>query len=199
MTFVKNYFSEKGPLNLCLLGPQDTNGKWLQYFSNKQVSHNVCYEITWINGNSFLCFGFVSESNHIVIYCPNGGDPVTIYKDNDKEFERLSASFLIEKNIPILVCISIKDKEYTLIQNENKLISTFHSSFSPKTIGVFMQPGSSQSKSDYVEVNFGSLPFHNEIPKGFFAFSKLEFCFTPNKKERIMLSYFIYITILVHN
>ena len=199
MTFVPNYFSEKGPLNICLLGPQTSSGQWFQYFSNKQVSHNVCYEITWINGTSYLFFGFISELNQIVVYCPIGGNPVTIYKDNpnNKEFERSPTSFLIEKNIPTLVCISLKDKEFTLIQNDQKNISKFHNSFSPKSIRVYMQPGKSKSNSDYVEVNFGSSPFHNEIPKGYFAFSNSESCFTPNKKASIMLSYFLYIIVLV--
>ena len=198
MSIVYNTFSEKDSLDLYLCGPPTTYGTWIYYYSKKQVTRNVCYELTWISGDSGFAFGFSSEKGQFVSFSPNLGYNTLLYKDiiNNKEFQRVDGVFNIEKEIPILVCISIRNQSFTIIQNEREFISSFPSSFKPQIVKVHLFPGSSSSKIDHISVNCGNSPFSYPLPTGYFPFFHSNRCFTPNNQRIPIISHYLYIILL---
>ena len=199
-TIIRNTFSEKGILNLSLYGPWSTNGPWQHYASNKQTSKDVCYEITWISGDAFLCFGYASSDPYSIIYYLYIGNPYIIFNNvkNSQDFGRKQVSFIIQKSTPTMICISLNKRMLTMIQNEQSQDFTFIDSYEPKTVGAYMHPGSSGNYNDYVSVNFGSYPFKNPLPTGYLPFAYSEPCYTQMLSIRINTLYtFIYILLLI--
>ena len=189
MNFI-NTVSEKGPLNACLYGPINSSRITMHYSSNKLVSSNVCYEITWNDGDGSLCFGFISETQQTIIYFFKFGDPCIVYTDFNRSYEihREPTSFIIEKGTPILVCISLEERKFTLIQNDQSHQNTFVNEFNPERAGVNMHPGAS-NKKDFVTVNFGSSAFSNHLPDGYLPFSIEDKC---TKRVNIYNTRFFY-------
>ena len=157
----------------------------------------MCYELTWVSGDASFGCEYMSQTQY-VIYALVEGSPVTIYRNrtNNEEIERKPVSFKIENQVPALVCISLSNRTFTLIQNENQTVSNFPSSFQPNSVRVDLLPGSSGSKIDRVSVNFGSSPFSNSIPDGYNYFSSPKLCMT-QCNLRIMKSYLFYVAIML--
>lgn len=165
------YFSAKSPLPICLLGAPAFSGPWTYFYSLEHSSKNVCYELEWKRGDSFLVFGFVSEIDQRVAYSPTNGSPFLSYREpSESLILETNPSFTLVPEIPAMVCISIKQGNFSIIQQKNGCSSTFPSSFKPNNVRILIYPGS-QNKKDYINFNFGSFPFQNKIPEGYVSFS----------------------------
>ena len=135
---IQYYFSVSSPLTLCLTGAQAYEGPWAYFYSIERSAQNVCYEVEWERGDGYPVFGFVSENDIRVSYFHCHGSPVIGYTDifAEQALKSTSTNFKLQTGIPALVCINIKERLFTIIQEGKRCESSFPQSFNPKNVRV---------------------------------------------------------------
>ena len=189
--FHKYFFSAKNNFDAYLYGPED--GKvdpWTSYFSNETSNKRVCYEFEWLYGNSKFGVGFSNENFSVrMAFYPFNPPRFQVEYIGTDQIYRITSDppLILKRNIPILVCINIEKKLFTMIHKENEAIfnwNNFTNLFDPKYVHVAIHPGASGNKFDRLYLNFGRYAFKLPLQEGYEPFFKYipESCQNHNQK-----------------